>query len=315
MILTNSERQSVIFRLITTHLLLPVGLTAVSFYIQNDFYLINLMAQTVLLIVFLSGYWEFFGSRFRIFFLVFVETILLAQLIYRISFTIQPGHNLLLIWALSLIQVYLLTELVRIFIVMFAKHTISYEIQFPLRNGNFLITDGGNSRISRLMNYHFNSTIHKRNHTNNSMLFATDIVRIDESNKSFLPLANSEYAIFGDFVYSPINGKVLKVENTIPDNQPFSGNYPYNTGNTIVIRQNDLYLLIGHLQQGTIKVHPGQEVTVNQLIAQIGNSGMSERPHIHMQLMSSKSENYWRGLGICMQFRGKTLYKNRVIRN
>jgi len=46
-----------------------------------------------------------------------------------------------------------------------------------------------------------------------------------------------------------------------------------------------------------------------------GNSGMSERPHIHMQLMKCEGDDYWKGLGISMQFRGKNLYKNRLIRN
>jgi hypothetical protein len=44
-----------------------------------------------------------------------------------------------------------------------------------------------------------------------------------------------------------MDGKVIKAENSIPDNIPYAGNYPYNTGNTVVIRKENLYLRRGSL--------------------------------------------------------------------
>jgi hypothetical protein len=48
-------------------------------------------------------------------------------------------------------------------------------------------------------------------------------------------------------------------------------------------------------------------------IAEAGNSGYSERPHIHIQLINSSTDNYWSGTGISIQYRRKNLYKNRLI--
>jgi murein DD-endopeptidase MepM/ murein hydrolase activator NlpD len=152
-------------------------------------------------------------------------------------------------------------------------------------------------------------------HTYSAMLFATDIVKIEDSYPSFLPKENSDYPIFGEPVFSPISGTVVKVENNIPDNRPYCGNYPYNTGNTIVIRQNDIYCLLGHLKFNSIKVQIGEEISDNQMVGLAGNSGMTERPHIHMQLIKSSSENIWSGIGVCMVFKEANLYKNKIIQN
>jgi murein DD-endopeptidase MepM/ murein hydrolase activator NlpD len=164
------------------------------------------------------------------------------------------------------------------------------------------------------MNYHFYSPIHKKNRTNNSMKFATDIVKVNSSKKTFLPPNNEDYLIFEEEVYCPMAGSIIKVENGIEDNIPYSGNYPYNTGNTVVIKNNDYYFLIGHLKKGSITVKLGDSVQQNDLIAKAGNSGYSERPHIHMQLISSQTDNYWKGLGVNISFQNKNLYKNRQIK-
>jgi murein DD-endopeptidase MepM/ murein hydrolase activator NlpD len=123
-----------------------------------------------------------------------------------------------------------------------------------------------------------------------------------------------EYPIYNENVYSPIDGEVVKVENNINDNEPFIGKYPYNTGNTVVIRNNNYYFLLGHLKKGSIMVKEGQIVERNKLIGQVGNSGFSERPHLHMQLIHCASDNYWFGNGISIQYEGKNIYKNRIIK-
>ena len=163
------------------------------------------------------------------------------------------------------------------------------------------------------MNYHFYSPVHKKNKTNRSMQFAVDVVKLNNDPSSLLPLINEDYLIFDEPVYAPMEGIVLKVVNNIPDNGPFSGNYPYNTGNTVVIKNNDFYFLLGHLKMGSILVKEGDFMHQNDFIGKAGNSGMSERPHLHMQLMKSDTDNYWKGTGISIQYEGKNLYKNRLI--
>jgi murein DD-endopeptidase MepM/ murein hydrolase activator NlpD len=93
-----------------------------------------------------------------------------------------------------------------------------------------------------------------------------------------------------------MSGVVFKIENSINDNVPYSGNYPYNTDNTIVIRNDRRYILLGHLKMGSIRVDVGDVVGENDWLAEAGNSGYSERSHIHVQLIESDSENFWKGM-------------------
>jgi hypothetical protein len=227
---------------------------------------------------------------------------------------IAPDINLVLVAVAGAIQAYLLFEIAKMFIVIFRHDKNRSEIIFPFRQGKYLVTDGGNSKTSRLMNYHFYSPVHMKNKTNYSMLFATDIVRIDNQRRRFLPAQNEDYPIFGEKVFSPVSGVVVRVENSINDNTPYSGGYPYNTGNTIVIRNDSRYFLLGHLKKGSIIVKAGDVISGNDYLAEAGNSGYSERSHIHMQLVECDTENFWKGIGISIAFNNKNLFKNRIIR-
>ena len=309
-----NERIQIISKLLLVHIILPVGLTISFFFISNGAYLFFLIVQTYLCILFLSGYWEFFGSVFRNLFLLLLDAILFIILINKFVTSSNTHFNMAFTIIFALVQAYLFFDLAKIIIVIFKKEKNSLEIAFPLRDGKYLITDGGNSKISRLMNYHFYSRVHRKNKTNNSMQFATDIVKIDPNKKRFLPKRNEEYPIFGEDVYCPMEGKVIKVENNIADNEPFIGTYPYNTGNTVVIKNANYYYLLGHLKKASIIVSIGSIVKAGDFIGQIGNSGYSERPHLHMQLIESDSENYWFGKGISIRFEGSNLFKNRVIK-
>ena len=308
-----NERNKIGFKLIMSHFFLVIILLIVSILLKSGSFLLLSITQALLIILYLSGYWEFFGFRFRTIYTVSCELVIIAEFIWKINYP-PMNFNLLVNSSLIIFQIFLIFQLIKILIVMYERGQKPFEIEFPLKKGLYLITDGGNSKISRLMNYHYYSTIHKKNKTNLSMLYATDIVKLSEDFKRFLPIKNNEYSIFGENIYSPMDGIVFKVVDGIEDNKPFSGKYPYNTGNTIVIKNKNQYLLLGHLKKGSVRVKEGDYIQKNNLIGKIGNSGWTERPHLHMQLIESENENYWKGVGICMKFRNKNLYKNRKIK-
>ena len=64
----------------------------------------------------------------------------------------------------------------------------------------------------------------------------------------------------------------------------------------------------------SIVVKEGDKVRANDLIGSAGNSGWTERPHLHMQLINSDSENYWKGIGVSVRFKDMNLYKNRLVK-
>lgn len=309
-----NQRFQLAIKLIISHLLFIIGLIFFSFISTSYSFLILSIAQSTILILYLAGYWEFFGLGFKKVFCLSMEIGILSVFIWKLSGHSSEEGNAVLIFLISLIQFYLLFLLIKIIRVIYEKEDNAIEIDFPFKEGGYLVTDGGNSKISRLMNYHYYSSIHKKKKTSNSMLYATDIVKIKNERSNFFPKENEQYPIFNEKLYSPMYGRVVKVINGIQDNKPYSGDYPYNTGNTVVICTDNLYLLLGHLRENSIQVKEGDLVKRNDLIAVVGNSGWTERPHLHMQLIKSDSLNYWSGQGINIQFKHRNLYKNRLIR-
>ena len=249
-----NERTLIAAKLISTHILLLPLLISVSFFSTSDSYLLVSIIQSALLILFFAGYWEFFGLQFRVTYTLLIELLLFVRLFMEHNSPTHGESSRYLFPALLIIQGYLLIELIKIMITIFRKEKVVTQIGFPFRNGKYLITDGGNSKISRLINYHFYSALHKKKGTNKSMIFATDIVKTDNSVRKFLPIRNEDYQVFAEKVFSPVSGQVVKAEGSITDNIPYCGSYPYNTGNSVVIRYENKYLLLGHLKKGSIMV-------------------------------------------------------------
>ncbi|OOQ96677.1 peptidase M23 [Bacillus cereus] len=55
-------------------------------------------------------------------------------------------------------------------------------------------------------------------------------------------------------------------------------------GNHIYLRLDETgtFLFLAHLKKGSIKVKEGQHVNEGEVLAQVGNSGSSSEPHLHI---------------------------------
>jgi hypothetical protein len=173
----------------------------------------------------------------------------------------------------------------------------SYDTQpillsFPLKNGTYLICNGGDGLESSLMNYHFQDRVNNELRYNVSMRYAVDIAKLNSFgfsvNKfkfvgSFLfPPDLNDYEIFGETVYSPCDGIVYYIQNYYQDLPPAPERRFRDTGNGIVIKSGDVYVMMWHLKNRSISVKVGDHVTAGQPIAQVGNSGHAAAPHLHM---------------------------------
>jgi len=56
-------------------------------------------------------------------------------------------------------------------------------------------------------------------------------------------------------------------------------------GNHILLHAGAIYVLLCHLRQGSARVRAGDVVSVGQPLAEVGNSGASLQPHLHLQVM------------------------------
>ena len=56
-------------------------------------------------------------------------------------------------------------------------------------------------------------------------------------------------------------------------------------GNHVVLSTSAGYVLVAHLQQGSVGVRPGEHVAAGNRLGLVGNSGNSLGPHLHIQVM------------------------------
>lgn len=89
-------------------------------------------------------------------------------------------------------------------------------------------------------------------------------------------------------VIAPAPGKVLRVRDTEPDGDKSIEELESirtakkDCGNAVLIDHgNNLQTLYCHLKRGSVTVRPGEDVTTSQKIAQVGQSGVAEFPHLH----------------------------------
>lgn len=78
---------------------------------------------------------------------------------------------------------------------------------------------------------------------------------------------------------------------------------PAIAGNHVVVAftRSGPFILLAHLQRGTVTVTEGDVVTVGQVVGACGNSGNSTQPHVHVQVTDSL--NWSTSAGLPMAFR------------
>ena len=100
------------------------------------------------------------------------------------------------------------------------------------------------------------------------------------------------YPYFGADIHAVADGPVVGVHDGLPEQVPTKS--PTGLileeygGNHIVQDIGDgNYAFYAHLKTGSLKVKVGDQLTTGQVIAALGNTGNSEAPHLHFQVMST----------------------------
>lgn len=100
-----------------------------------------------------------------------------------------------------------------------------------------------------------------------------------------LDASEMQKSTWGTPVYAPMSGIVEIANFNVVDNQFGTANFAENWGNYIVIRlDKGGYLLMAHFRQDSITVGRGFRVSAGDYLGEIGNSGRSPYPHLHMQV-------------------------------
>jgi len=119
-----------------------------------------------------------------------------------------------------------------------------------------------------------------------SKIWAYDLVKVNGSGRQSDPVRsqkNSDYFAWGQPVFAPAAGQVRTAPSDFDDVVPRGTPAPANEGNHVYIIASDRFgLSMGHFQKGSVTVKPGEQVTADQQVGLVGNSGKSLAPHLHV---------------------------------
>jgi hypothetical protein len=182
------------------------------------------------------------------------------------------------------------------------------ELEFPLRDGRFYISSGGSRRI---INNHMRDFP-------NAQEYALDINKLGaagSASSNILLADNQLHHIFGEPVYAPCGGPVTEAVNDVADNAGSSMDVnPKNgSGNYVVIDCNGFVVALVHMKFGSARVSTGDNVKVGQQLGQVGNSGFSQEPHLHLQAATYSADG--KLAGVPMRFAGRTYSRNDIVSN
>lgn len=119
-----------------------------------------------------------------------------------------------------------------------------------------------------------------------SQRLALDIVRVravGPATRRMVPRRMGDHLGFGSPLVSPVDGTVVTAMDGVDD---ATGLRWPRGGNIVVIEPDGLAgwrILMAHLRYATVAVVPGQRVRRGQVVGQMGSSGNSTEPHLHLQ--------------------------------
>jgi hypothetical protein len=191
------------------------------------------------------------------------------------------------------------------------------DLPFPMPAGTYLVANGGSTES---VNGHFLTLMPQteRQRAHRGQSFAVDLVKLDAIGmraKGWRPSDPARYEIFGTPVYAPCDGTVLQAENSRLDMPVPEPDDESIIGNHVFIDCGDFGVLLAHFRQGSTLVKAGDKVVLGQAVGQVGNSGKSFEPHLHMHVQALVSDGpLISGEPIHFSLNGKYLVRNQRIK-
>lgn len=150
------------------------------------------------------------------------------------------------------------------------------EIESPLVQPMYIFHGGSGS----LFNHH-KAVKHQA--------WALDVVTLAPNGLVYEgdPAKLTSYACFGVALRAPVSGRVAHVRSDRPDMAIGDTDSEVLVGNSVTIEMDGgKYVLLAHLQAGSITVREGDRVSAGQEVARCGNSGNTSMPHLHLQVQN-----------------------------
>lgn len=176
----------------------------------------------------------------------------------------------------------------------------------PFKHGKYFVLQGGKGLPTNLFHYSLRGAV-----------YAMDIVKLDEYGRRANQVFSTnlhDYVSFGDTIYAPCDGRVVRASNTNPDNTPPNMQRGPTNTNQVLLETGTCYVFMGHMRKGSVMVHENDWVKKGDPLGCIGNSGFSAEPHLHIQVHMKEGDRPWYQCPpLYMQLNGKSYLLNEII--
>lgn len=114
---------------------------------------------------------------------------------------------------------------------------------------------------------------------------------------------NEDYFCFGRPIVAPADAKVVEVVSGLPDNTPGQMDPAHAAGNHVMLElAAGRYLLLAHMQAGSVVLREGDQVRRGATVGKCGNSGNTSEPHLHLHLQDRPVFGDPEARGLPLQF-------------
>jgi hypothetical protein len=197
------------------------------------------------------------------------------------------------------------------------KSEQSVNLQFPFREGRYLIANGG---AAERINGHF-MTLRPSYKQWRGESYAVDLIRIDragfrtkEKRLFALPKDPRAYLTFDTPVHAPCSGAVERAASDRPDMPVPQRDRDHLEGNFVLLRCGSNNVLLGHFRRGQVRAKRGDLVRVGEVIGLVGNSGNTDEPHLHIHAQTpGNAQAPLSGTPLHITFDGRFPVRNMVI--
>ncbi|QCF27199.1 M23 family metallopeptidase [Hydrocarboniclastica marina] len=166
----------------------------------------------------------------------------------------------------------------------FMPNTATVDIVNPFGPGTYMVGHGGSNTLvnGHLKTLDLNT---ERFRPWRGQSYAVDFFGVGPWGfraAGFQPGDPADYAIFGARLHAPCTGEVIAAEGRMPDFRVPDQDMVNRLGNHVILRCDDADIVLAHMRQNRVTVSPGDTVTVGSLLGEVGNSGASTEPHLHI---------------------------------
>lgn len=188
------------------------------------------------------------------------------------------------------------------------------DIENPFGPGQYIVGHGGSNL---LVNGHMRTldTSVERFRPWRGQSYAVDFSGIGPWGlraSGWRPADPSAYAIFGAQLHAPCNGEVIAAEGSMPDFRVPEEDRVNRLGNHVILRCDGAHIVLAHMRQGSVVVAPGDTLTTGDLMGEVGNSGASTEPHLHIHAQRPPPEGQppISGEPLALRIDGRFLVRN-----